>query len=952
MKKYLLFSVMVLVALSASAQFKTKPTSVPQAQTNMVNKAQTQRSFQATAPRTDLIKRSHAIRSNKFILDAANLKPVTRAMKTPVIVLPAVQSKMANRSKVQKITNLQPTMTLTSRANAPRKAPAFAKEYTGTGIDYFTDESQQWTMKPTTATYVNDETEEEEEVDVLVNIMPTPDYLSSLYPDGIPMEYSVTDDSIITIMPQTIASYPNEAEDTTFYLTIFSPLTEDGSITMKVSENGKLTIVDGDYIALGEFANVGFDAAWQESEAFVSFYELTVNVSYYFQLETKIETKYKAHGVDFFANEPADWVLQRGIRTIDGETTNILVDLTPLDEVFSTLYPDGIDVEYEQNGRTITVKPQVIASTEEYYVIVFSATSEDGSIVLTEDKNGLLTIDDESIVIGAWTTSEYDPTFESYAGGYVYIDKPKYRTYDAPPEAPEDVVFEPENLVLFAGLGLSGYSYYANLGMMGAYAPTSFRNETFDVATGFEWSVTETDDDDVETTITGNDRDFTLNTKGGALYSDFTLIGYNEKEASKPYTWGKNNMVTDDDGNPTDEPLYTECYIYAGSGANSFMFSDGTYATMSRQNPDYELTFYINWATPDIYAQYSSNPTSMSTIYSYQGKPATPLYLTGVTLPMVDFVAQDDFNLHIKLCKCERSAKGDLTIGEIIAEGDATTANVNDEFATSSGLTAVNFDELYIEDEFGMSETVDYLFIEDEFVIIIEGWDNGTFSGVLGSHSYNFNEITSTWFQETDDDSGRMYSYQSRIPGWPQLFIGLLDATYGYLYTEDDTDLKFDTEGGTASVHVNPMYYSTNEDTEQPSYRLFVESVLEDDEEVEDVPEWLTVEVANEDYTTATDYDEDGDEYEYFVNGIDYDLVFTAEALPEGVQYRTAKIVFYQEGAKLTVTVAQGVDPDGISTIVESTPIKNRRPFNLAGQPVGKNYRGIVVKDGKKVLVK
>ena len=133
---------------------------------------------------------------------------------------------------------------------------------------------------------------------------------------------------------------------------------------------------------------------------------------------------------------------------------------------------------------------------------------------------------------------------------------------------------------------------------------------------------------------------------------------------------------------------------------------------------------------------------------------------------------------------------------------------------------------------------------------------------------------------------------------------------------------------------------------------LSVESLTENGEEVEEIPEWLEIEVANEDYTTATALDDDGNEYEYFVNGIDYDLVFTAEALPEGVEYRTAKIVFYQKGAKLTVTVTQGVDPDGIHTVVAKTPIKNSRAFNLAGQPVSNRYKGIVVKDGKKVIVK
>ena len=82
-------------------------------------------------------------------------------------------------------------------------------------------------------------------------------------------------------------------------------------------------------------------------------------------------------------------------------------------------------------------------------------------------------------------------------------------------------------------------------------------------------------------------------------------------------------------------------------------------------------------------------------------------------------------------------------------------------------------------------------------------------------------------------------------------------------------------------------------------------------------------------------------------------MVVTTEALPEGVQNRTAQVVFFQTGARLTVTITQDVDdPDGITSVVAKTPLKNRHAFNVAGQPVDKNYRGIVVKDGKKMIVK
>lgn len=649
---------------------------------------------------------------------------------------------------------------------------------------------------------------------------------------------------------------------------------------------------------------------------------------------TDLVETYNAQGKDYKTSSTVKWQTQNITLTDDTVKTHVFVNFVPTPDALKSVFSSGIIVEFEQEegSNTITVKPQLLAQGGGTYLILCSGASADGSIVLTKDGYDLKTIDEESIVIGAWSTAEFDPTFQTYLGYYQITDDLSYRSTDAPTAAPKDVLFEPEELVLFAGLGLSGYGYNDNLAIMGAYAPTTFRNRTTDTATGFDWSVKETDANGVDSTfITGNDKDFTLNTKGGAVYEDFSLIASNGEAVSDPFTWGVGHTLASD-----GSVRYEAIHVYAGESANSFEFSDGTYAVMSRQNPDGDLTFYTNWATPEK----ASN--SMSTIYSYQGKPATPLYLTGVTVPLVNFSADADFNLHVKLIKCNRDAAGKLKLGDVIAEGDATIENVNDQFAATSGLASVDFTELYVEDEDGMTETVDYLFIEDEFAIAIEGWDNGTFTGVLGSQDIDVSNLSSTYFEMTGEE-GKVYSYTS---WFPQLFIGLIDATYGYLYTTDNTNISFDKDAATSTIHIEPMYNDWDGDG-KPTYWLEVESVTVDGEEADDIPEWLAIEVANEDYTTATD--EDG--YEYFVNGIDYDLVFTAEELPADVEKRSCQIVFMQKGARLTVTVTQDTTT-GINSVDATTSLKNRHAFNIAGQRVANDYKGLVIKNGKKYLVK
>ena len=915
MKKILLLAVMAVMAITASAQSSPKVYSGQPIAPELTKSSMVKKSFQAQPARMDLTTRSYAPAGKHLTLDLAKVKPVTRTKHTPVQPLQQMQGKKFGKSNAQgrQMVNLTPTIKLNgqtaAKARGPRRETSFVESYTAFGINYRTGDVEQWTMTPVTVTYTNDDTGEDEEINALVDIIPTPSYLSDLYPNGIPVEYTIKD-NVITILPQAIATYQNEAQDTTFYVTLFSANSddEDGIINMELGEEGKLTITNGNWICLGEFADVEFDPDMSDGDAYLGWDELYANVTYYYRYENTINQEYNAHGVDYFANEPMDWIMQRGTMSMDEEESHFFINMSPLIEIFANLYPNGIDVEYTQDGSFITVAPQVIASYPDeeeggedgtVYILICSGTSDDGCIVLTEGEDGsLTTIEGESVILGAWETKEFDPSFNTYLGSYSYMDNVKYRLPGAAPEAPEEVAFEPNELVLFAGMGPTGYSFNNNLAAMGAYTPVSFRNNTFDIATNFEWTAIQNRDDENEVVITGTDRDFSFNTEGGNIYSDISLVAYNDGVKSEPFTWGKGlSFAKDAEGNDTEEIRYEDAFFYAGHGQGSFAFSDGTYATMTRQNPDFDLTFYTNWSTPD-YTESLKNPYTISKIYSYQGKPSTPLFITGVTIPMVSFEAQEDFNLHVCLYKCTRSLTGNLTLGDLIAEGDATNDNL---VVYDSGITEIVFNELYHEDEMGMSETLDYLFIEDEFVIVIEDWDNGTFSGVLGSQTYSCKEVTSTWYQEPGGERLRSYG-----EGWPQLFIGLNEATYGYLHTEDDTNLQFAAEGGEKSIHVDPMYYSLDEETEEPTYSLIIESIIVDGEEMEEIPEWLTISIANEDYTTATATTEEGETYEYFVNGIDYDLVVAADALSEGEESRSAEIMFMQTGARLKITINQG----------------------------------------------
>ncbi|MBQ9678919.1 MAG: hypothetical protein IJV44_12360 [Prevotella sp.] len=629
-----------------------------------------------------------------------------------------------------------------------------------------------------------------------------------------------------------------------------------------------------------------------------------------------VQELYNGSGTLRSTNEATQWEMAAGTGTLDGETVTLLQNVIP--DIFG--FEGGVVVEYTLNEGNIVIQPQLVASfpssqapSGTYYLFLESATSNDGSITLTLDDEGNIT-GTYSIIYSVYPNEVYN--YDEWVGTYDGIQNAQYVVPGR--EVAPIVSFEPSTLVLFNGLGLNGYSFNNNLAITGANTNTVFANRTTNPATAWNWTAydaaQETDENPEVVLTTGTDKDFSLALNSGDIARNVTLIGKQGEKVSDPFTFGVGKSLNSEGTGYQ----YSDCYLYGGGGER--LLNNETPAILTRQDPDGDLTFYTNWATPDK----ASN--AMSKIYIYHEKPATPLFITGVTLPLVSFTAQDDFNLHIKLVKVTYPANATRpTLGEVIAEGDATTENINADF--DMGLTGIEI-PLYKSDESGLSEDLDYLFIEDEFVIVIEGWNNGTFSGVLGSQDAPLdNARTSTWFEMAGED-GTMYAYTS----WKtSLFVGLMGATYGYLDTEDSKDITIPEAGGTVSIKVHPMYCNDEADETGSKTRLWLDEYVEDN----DIPEWLQVGFANEDYDET----------------FTFDLVFQAEALPAGTEGRQATITFMQEGAKLEVTVTQGT-VTGINVTTKTVKTGNTPAYNLAGQRVNKNFKGIVVKDGKKFVVK
>lgn len=100
----------------------------------------------------------------------------------------------------------------------------------------------------------------------------------------------------------------------------------------------------------------------------------------------------------------------------------------------------------------------------------------------------------------------------------------------------------------------------------------------------------------------------------------------------------------------------------------------------------------------------------------------------------------------------------------------------------------------------------------------------------------------------------------------------------------------------------------------------------------------------------CVDYEDDSHEYPSF-NGNDV-VTFTTK---EGVAIQNVGIQYIDQEnpAKVSVLGAWLVDtPTGISKVENLEVAQDGKSFNLAGQQVGKNYKGVVIKNGKKMVIK
>lgn len=619
--------------------------------------------------------------------------------------------------------------------------------------------------------------------------------------------------------------------------------------------------------------------------------------------------EYAGYGTDYQSGSDVSWSMYPATGTYtDGSTVDILADVVP--NYFSSSL-EYIYAVYTISGTELTIEPQYFATMNSgaYYLFIFNGNADDGVIRMTIGDDGSLTVDDDTyIYLSVFSSSEWstDSFLFSYQATYnIEYDDPSN------PHAPT-AAFEPSGLYLNAWHSDMGYYFYYNMSMIPAYSPVSFKNYTSGSVTDYSWYVNQlaySSDEGYYTTaeFTGTDEDFTFETEAGQ-YGQTQMAATNQT-VYDTYIYGWGNYK------------YTSYSLLARAGIYSeyFNMGDGAGSTpvIGKANLDYGGIIYTNFGTADLYSNDTYGAVERAILY--QGIPDAPLYVEGVTLLLSNFT-DNGIELTCQLVKATRGSDGSITLGDVIAESETLS------YVTNS-YTTLTFTDFYVYNEDGLTESVDYLFIEDEFAVVFDGWNNGTFSAyMISEYCFDGSDMLSYYINmENSDEILHLSGFYNHIV---QGFV----CTYGFLHTEDSTDLIFDGEGGTQTISIYPLFCDTDSDG-NPTTTL----ALEGDSEI---PDWVEVEITNEDYTT----------------GWGFDLEITAEELPSDVDTRSGSFRLYQPGAYIDITVTQNASGGISSTFVdEAKPVvtvdgdnivvcgnaSGAELYNMAGQKVAQGEGSI-----------
>lgn len=471
-------------------------------------------------------------------------------------------------------------------------------------------------------------------------------------------------------------------------------------------------------------------------------------------------------------------------------------------------------------------------------------------------------------------------------------------------------------------------------------------------------------------------------------FTDMTYINVSDEPAKSVWTMGTSDLSKYVTGDKNDlkysfDKIDLGYVGYAPTltiGNLSYGIADGTFTLDSVP----QVVYPFNYTECPRYYGYSSGESAFQSgndvfdwdddgkdetfkiagFLQFFEKPAAPTLFYDVFIwahtPNRKF---DPSPVKLHFYKVERDEEGYRVIGDLIKTLDLSSYefDYDDPITLQGGGVEYPGDLVFSaeeEDEFGTPTATPFL-VDTEYCIIMDvsGFDSTDlrlyFTNQGGYKEEMATRATPTYLMcesLTGEDLGNLSYYQNTAASsycynLAYMFDVLVDAIDVVDGTNEVTapieggETTSGTEDGTTYVYTNLPFFETLEDGE---------TEWADNYDFEGIPEWLSVKVDPTYYEYETK--------EGSIRGLHL-VWFEAEALPSDIKGREATIdvVSTRFGfkAERSIHVVQGtVSPDAIENVAANSTSTKAVTYNLAGQKVGKGFKGLMVKDGKKLIVK
>ncbi|MCD8289153.1 MAG: hypothetical protein LUC26_04485 [Prevotella sp.] len=345
--------------------------------------------------------------------------------------------------------------------------------------------------------------------------------------------------------------------------------------------------------------------------------------------------------------------------------------------------------------------------------------------------------------------------------------------------------------------------------------------------------------------------------------------------------------------------------------------------------------------------------------------PASPLYVESIDVMgniNGSVGAKDSAMVTMKIYNTDTGKLMEtLTAGEGDFSEGATVQLTGS--STSTTCCFLNFTKKVTDEIFG--EMTEPITIDYPSTIIIEGFDNSNIDfGVAGFQKYECDDMSYLPENEYGDifldcisSDGEEIELRYEGLAMSPVFNGMMDKIMAEdeLYWDDYTSftgysiLQMSDDGKTCDTY-------GMEDSDYNLGAVYVETVRDwEDEDGNENYSYITTQNTDEDNDWITGYNVyDYSEYGYYL------IEFQTEALPSDMEGRSAVLYFtgagYTDSQPVIIIQGNAEVPSGINSVLaypeQAAKTKYAGTYNLAGQRVSDSTKGLVVKDGKKVLVK